>query len=162
LPGGTYNVTANATGYVPETAADVVIVPGGTTTQDFNLTPEQAIKEVDIKFEPETLNTNNKGSDSVVTVKVYPLDGYLADDIIPESVIIADIGGNMTNIEPIKWTTEDGHSVFKVKYNRQEILDVIRASQLTGDVAITITGLFNDDTGFIGSDSVTVKEKGKK
>jgi len=156
LPGGTYNVTANATGYIPETAADVVIVPGGTTTQDFSLSPAE---EVTVKFEPETLNTNNKGSDSVVTVKVYPPDGYSADDIVPESVIIADIGGNMTNIEPIKWTIEDGHSVFKVKYNRQEILDVIRASQLTGDVAITITGLFNDDTGFIGSDSVTVKNK---
>ncbi len=156
LPGGTYEVTADAMGYIPETAADVVIVPGGTATQDFSLS---LAEEVTIKFEPETLNTNNKGSGSVVTVKVYPPAGYSADDIVPDSVIIADIGGNTTNIGPIKWTIEDGHSVFKAKYSRQEILDVIRASQLTGDVEITITGLLKDGTGFIGSDSTTVKNK---
>jgi hypothetical protein len=160
LPGGTYNVTANATGYVPETAADVVIVPGGTTTQDFSLTPEQAIKEVDINFEPETLNTNNKGSGSVVTIKVYPPDGYSADDIIPESVMISGIGGKATNIEPINWNIDnDGNSMLVLKYNRQEVLNVIRLYQLTGSIEITVTGSLIDTTPIIGADDVTVKTK---
>jgi len=184
MPGGTYNVTATATGYEPQTADDVVIVPGVTTTQNFSLTPESAIKEVDIDFEPETLNTNNTGQDAKVTVKVHPPDGYIAEDFIPESVIIADIGGNTTNIKPIKWDMEndddddnDSHDMYKsggddddndddndnsklvLKYNRQEVLDVIRLYRLTGTVEITVTGRLTDNTPIIGSDDVTVKTK---
>ncbi|MCX5886043.1 MAG: carboxypeptidase-like regulatory domain-containing protein [Proteobacteria bacterium] len=176
MPGGTYKVTATATGYVPQTADDVVIVSGMTTVQDFSLVPGSTIKEVDIKFEPETLNTNNTGHDAKVTVKVQPPNGYTADQIIPESVIISGIGGNATNIEPIKWNIEndneddnDSHHISKnddndnskleLKYNRQEVLDVIRLNQLTGSVEITVTGSLTDGSSIIGSDDVTVKTK---
>ena len=39
LPAGTYDVTASAFGYTPETALGVAITDGNTTTQDFALTP---------------------------------------------------------------------------------------------------------------------------
>ena len=187
LSTGTYEVAASADGYIMQTVPDVVIGEGTTTTQDFTLTPTTkppTIKEVDIDFEPETLNTNNTSKDAVVTVKVHPPDGYIAEDFIPESVIIADIGGNTTNIKPIKWDMEndddddnDSHDMYKsggddddndddndnsklvLKYNRQEVLDVIRLYQLTGTVEITVTGRLTDNTPIIGSDDVTVKTK---
>lgn len=158
LPEGSYDVTADATGYLPQTVTDVVIVPGVTTVQDFSLTPGSAIKEVDVVFKPETLNTNNKG-EGVVTIKVHPPDGYTAMEIVPESVIIADIGGNMTNIDPIRWNMEDGKSVLMLKYNRQDVLDVLRLYLLTGSVEITVTGRLTDNTPIIGSDDVKVKNK---
>lgn len=166
LPEGIYDVTANATGYVPQTASDIVIVSGVTTVQDFSLTLAPAVKEVDVDFEPETLNTNNKSSDAVVTVKVHPPNGYTVDQIIPESVIIAEIGGYTTNIKPIKWNLkkddgddENDNSKLVLKYNRKEVLDVIRLYQLTGSVEITVTGRLSDDTPIIGSDDVKVKTK---
>jgi hypothetical protein len=39
LPIGTYDVTASANGYTPQTVNGVVITDGGTTTQDFQLDP---------------------------------------------------------------------------------------------------------------------------
>ncbi len=39
LPSGTYDVTASAFGYSPETVNGIVITDGNTTTQDFALTP---------------------------------------------------------------------------------------------------------------------------
>lgn len=115
-----------------------------------------------IDIQPETLNTESKDQDAVVTVKVFPPSGYTADAIIPESVMIADIGGNTTNIAPIKWKIENGNSVLVLKYNRSEILNVLRSYQLTGSVDITLTGRLTDNKLFIGSDRVTVKGKGKE
>jgi hypothetical protein len=166
LPEGTYDVTADATGYVPQTASDIVIVSGVTTVLDFSLTPGPPAQEAGVDFEPETLNTNNKSKDAVVTIKMHPPEGHTAGQIIPESVIIADIGGNTTNISPIRWNLknddgdgENDNSALVLKYNRKEVLDVIRLYQLTGSVEITVTGLLTDDTPIIGSDMVKVKTK---
>jgi serine protease AprX len=41
LPSGTYSVTADATGYLPETITNVIIISGETTIQDFALVPAQ-------------------------------------------------------------------------------------------------------------------------
>jgi hypothetical protein len=72
--------------------------------------------------------------------------------------MIADIGGNTTNIAPLKWKIENGKSL-QLKYNRSEILNVLRSYQLTGSVEMTITGRLTDNKLFIGSDRVTVKTK---
>jgi len=111
-----------------------------------------------IDIQPSTLNTDSKDQDAVVTIKVSPPAGYTADAIIPESVMIADIGGNTTNIAPLKWKIENGKSL-QLKYNRSEILNVLRSYQLTGSVEMTITGRLTDNKLFIGSDRVTVKTK---
>jgi len=111
-----------------------------------------------IDIQPSTLNTDSKDQDAVVTIKVSPPAGYTADAIIPESVMIADIGGNTTNIAPLKWKIENGKSL-QLKYNRSEILNVLRSYQLTGSVEMTITGRLTDNKLFIGSDRVTVKGK---
>ena len=111
-----------------------------------------------IDIQPETLNTESKDQDEFVTIKVFPPAGYTAEAIIPESVMIADIGGNTTNIAPLKWKIENG-KFLQLKYNRSEILNVLRSYQLTGSVEITVAGRLTDNKPFIGSDRVTVKGK---
>jgi hypothetical protein len=49
-----------------------------------------------------------------------------------------------------------------LKYNRQDVLDVLRLYNLTGSVEITVTGSLSDNTPIIGSDDVTVKGKKNK
>jgi len=110
---------------------------------------------IDIK--PETLNLKSKGK--WVTCFVEAPEGYAVEDILSETVLISDVGGNTTNIEP-QWykatdNDEDGESELMLKYLRSDLIGAI--GDFTGQVEVVITGFLFDDTPFVGSDTVRVK-----
>jgi hypothetical protein len=132
----------------------------GTVSPCLATDEEALVTEIDIK--PETLNLKSKGN--WVTVFVEPPEGYVAEDIIGESVVISAVGGTITNIEPVRSnltdSDDDGVNELKLKYSRGELQSAISQSNLTGQVEVTLTGTLSDTMTFIGSD--TIKIKGQK
>ena len=135
-----------------------IFILAATSVLTLCLAQEVLVAEVDIK--PETLNPKSKGK--FITCFVSAPEGYSAGDIIGESVIITDIGGNKVNIEPVRWkvtdSEDDGVTELMLKYSRAEVQASIVQDGLTGQVVFTIEGLLFDNTPFIGSDTVRVKK----
>ena len=123
---------------------------------------EVLVTEVDIK--PETLNLKISHGKSVITCFVEAPEGYEAEEIIADSVIISEVRGVMTvgtTIEPvrsnIKDDDEDGVNELMLKYSRSELQEVLKSNNLTGQVEITVTGSLTDTETFTGSDTVRVR-----
>jgi hypothetical protein len=138
----------------------LILLVMGTVSPCLATDEEALVTEIDIK--PETLNLKSKGN--WVTVFVEPPEGYVAEDIIGESVVISAVGGTITNIEPVRSnltdSDDDGVNELKLKYSRGELQSAISQSNLTGQVEVTLTGTLSDTMTFIGSD--TIKIKGQK
>ena len=138
----------------------VFLLATGAFSPCFATDGEPLIAGVDIK--PETLNLKSKGN--WITVFVEPPEGYEAENIVADSVIISEVRGVTTvgtTIEPVRSNIEDddedGVNELMLKYSRSELQEVIKSNNLTGQVEITVTGSLTDAETFIGSDTVKVK-----
>lgn len=118
---------------------------------------EPIVTEIDIH--PESLNPKSKGK--WITCIVEAPEGYTAVDIVPESILITEIGGVDTEIaasrSQITDDDEDGEDELMLKYPRTEINAVITENSLKGEVEIWIDGALDDEALFTGSDTVRVK-----
>jgi hypothetical protein len=135
----------------------LILLVMGTASPCLATDEEALVTEIDIK--PETLNLKSKGN--WVTVFVEPPEGYEAEDIIADSVVISAVGGTITNIEPVRSnltdSDDDGVNELKLKYSRGELQSAISQSNLTGQVEVTLTGTLSDTKTFMGSDTIRIK-----
>lgn len=153
---------------------------GGTTV----------VPTVQIQILPMVLDASGKGI--VIGIIVSPPESYGPDDIIPESVVISDIGGNSVNIQSVWYHVihndmDDDDNNGDVKelcdnyppypphdegemlllYGRSDILSVVNEHSLTGYVKVTVQGMLDDGNSFTGSGTISVVNvqpslKGKK
>ncbi len=65
IAAGTYNVTANATGYQTNTTTGVVVTPGNMTIQDFTLTPTAALPPSNATFNISGFKINDTNGNGV-------------------------------------------------------------------------------------------------
>jgi hypothetical protein len=113
----------------------------------------------DIDIKPKTLGSVCKRESITVTWDMP--DGCVPEDIVPETVIISNIGGDPVSLGPashrFKRHGDDWHLL--LKYDCSEVLDVIITNDLRGEVVIEISGTLSDGTSFIGWDDIHVKRK---
>ena len=119
----------------------------------------QEVLQAEVDIKPETLNLKSKGN--WITCFVGAPAGYTAEDIVGESVIISDIGGNTVNIKPVRYgiveDDDEGDSDLMLKYSRPEVQNVMIENSLKGKVDITVTGVLADTTPFAGIATIKVK-----
>jgi hypothetical protein len=142
----------------------LILLVTGTLSPCFATDQEVLVTEVDIK--PETLNLKISHGKPVITCFVEAPEGYDAEDIIADSVVISAVGGNSLDpkIEPvrsnIKDSDEDGVNELMLKYSRSELQSAIILYNLSGQVEIVVEGTLSGTEPlpvFAGSDTIRVK-----
>jgi hypothetical protein len=122
-----------------------------------------------VDFDPNKLNFASKGK--WVTCYVELPEGYSVEDIDESTVAITEIDG--TELDPplyregptgIGDNDEDGMEDLMVKFDRQELIDILEATGYEdGDeVELTVAGELTTGEAFEGSDVIEVLNKGMK
>ena len=118
--------------------------------------------EADIDIKPQKLNPQSKGR--WINCFITPPDGYLAEDIDPEGLIISEIGEVILNpgLEGIWWEIiydDNEEPKLLVKFLRQEVNEVIIDNDLEGEVEILVEGTLSQGAaGFFGTDTIKIKK----
>jgi hypothetical protein len=88
-------------------------------------------------------------------------DGRVPADLTPESIAISKIAGYEVNIVPVSYQFkrhyDDAHLF--LEYDCSEILSVVTAYRLTGEVLVEISGSYTDTTPFVGWDDIHVRSR---
>jgi len=160
---GIYDVTAEMTGYEPQTVMDVSVAADATVVQDFALAPEAVgVLSVMLDLNPNTLNLKSRGM--WVTCYIEPPEGYSAEDIDFSTIML----GNVPVESRLKYgfvknpviEDRDGNGIpeLMVKFGKQALLEYVRdvLGITWGDVALEVTGELTDGTQFKGSDTIKV------
>ena len=114
--------------------------------------------EADIDIKPHVIST--ECTSELITIVVEPPDDYTTADIIPESVIISNIGGNQVNVIPLSYeiignTNDDTYLM--LTYNCSDILGGITKYNRKRGVKITVSGTLSDGEAFTGLEEIKVK-----
>ena len=114
----------------------------------------------DIDIKPKTLGAVCKKA--LITVTWDLPDGYGPGHVLPEEIIITEVGGYPAgDIPPVSYKFkrhgDDWHLL--LRYDCSEVLDVITTNNLKGEVLVEISGTLSDGSSFIGWDDIYVKRK---
>lgn len=123
----------------------------------FPLDIQQEI-EAAIDIHPDTLNRKSKGK--WVTAYIQLPEGYDPEDIAIDTVMISAIDDNPVAEPLLAASSPTGTGDYNgdciadlmVKFDRKTLIRMVSP----GNCKITVTGALNDDTTFIGSDTVKV------
>ncbi|RJR18747.1 MAG: hypothetical protein C4581_06025 [Nitrospiraceae bacterium] len=126
-----------------------------------NVLPSEIEAVVDIK--PDTINLKSRGR--YVTAYIELPEGYSVEEIDRSTVVISGIEGDI--IDPALHTVgpwqigdydQDGNADLMVKFDRQELIPLLKVT----DKTITVSGELTDGTQFTGMDKSRIIKPKKK
>ncbi len=141
---------------------DSYVIPGeysyfiwANDTNDNRATSEIFTFEViilgSVDIDPDTLNLNSSGK--WITCYIELPDGYDVTDINIGTILLNDVVSAEDHPTNISDYDEDGIPDLMVKFNRQEVQDILEPGE---NVVITVNGKLFDGTLFEGTDYIRV------
>ncbi len=136
----------------------LMLPPAQTTLTDMaadsavNLVNASAVigeEIVAIDLKPETLSSNSKGD--WVTCYITPSEGYTAHDVDFSSVTLGELSA-LPDFSGIVDRDCDEILEAMVKFDRSAVIAMLTG--LSGQVELTITGMFSDGVPFSGTDTI--------
>jgi len=104
-----------------------------------------------IDIDPDTLNLNSPGK--WITCYIELPEGYDVADVDISTILLNDVVPAETHPTSIDDYDEDGIPDLMVKFNRQDVIDIIESGY---NVEITVSGELTDETMFKGTDYIKV------
>lgn len=108
---------------------------------------------IEVNISPGVINLKSKGK-WITTFLLFP-EGYDVADIDPNSIVLEG------EIEPELVWVDEQEQVVMARFSRSGVQSALGGLE-PGDVELTVSGEFSDGTGFEGTDTIRVMDKGKK
>ena len=117
---------------------------------DFNYGEETSINAT-LKIDPEVLNLNAEGK--WITAYIELPENYDLNNINLESILLNDLINAEIQDTSISDFDKDGIPDLIVKFDRSSVNNILEPGE---NVEIIVSGLLNDETKFIGIDTIRV------
>jgi hypothetical protein len=138
---------------IPPAQATLMEIMGDSTSNLVNASEvigDEIVVELDIK--PDTLSSNSKGD--WVTCYITPSEGYSVHDVDFASITLGELTA-LAEFSGIVDKNGDGVYEVMVKFDRGEVIEMLAGS--SGQIELTITGMFNDGVTFSGTDTINLR-----